>query len=120
LEKALRLLGVLGFHRDGALGAHQRFPGLLPRESMLSIAFRTLKNVGTLFSAKTALSAYFRGMGFVSHVKSSFSRSDVSRYFFENIFDQLFFSMQISFPSVSFCLDDFLSQVRKIDFQGMF
>jgi hypothetical protein len=70
MGKAQNLFGVLGLHGNGALGAHQRFPGLLPREGMLSIALRALKNVGFSFTAKTAFASHFRCMGFVSHLAS--------------------------------------------------
>jgi hypothetical protein len=42
----------------------------MPREGMLGIAFRTLKNVGFSFTAKTAFASHFRCMGFVSHLAS--------------------------------------------------
>jgi len=70
MGEAKNLLGVFGFQGNGALGAHQGFPGLLPREGMLGIAFRALKNVGSLFAAKAAFASHFRCMGFVSHVIS--------------------------------------------------
>jgi hypothetical protein len=68
--KASHLLGVLSFHGDGAFGAHQRFPGLLARKSMLGIAFGTLKNVGFSLTTKTAFASHFRCMRFVSHYVS--------------------------------------------------
>jgi len=37
----------------------------MPRESMLGITFRTLKNIGSFFTAKTAFASHFRCMGFV-------------------------------------------------------
>jgi hypothetical protein len=64
-RKPQQLFRVLGFQGDGALGAHQRFAGLVPREGMFLGAFRTLKNVDAFFTAETAFAAGFHLMGFV-------------------------------------------------------
>jgi hypothetical protein len=37
----------------------------MPREGMLGIAFRALKNVGSFFTAKTAFASHFHVMRFV-------------------------------------------------------
>jgi hypothetical protein len=65
------LLDILGFQGNGAFGAHRRFARLLTGERMLGIALRAEKNVLAFFAAKAALSTYFRGMWFVSHLASS-------------------------------------------------
>jgi hypothetical protein len=37
----------------------------MPRESVLGIALRTLKNVGAFFAAKAAFASHFHVMGFI-------------------------------------------------------
>jgi hypothetical protein len=66
------LLDILGLHGNGALGAHQGFAGLMAGEGMLSITFRTDKEI--LFAGNisgTTLAAKFF-LRFLSHLASSF------------------------------------------------